>query len=194
MAWTPPKTWVRQDPLLAEEYNTQFRDNLNYLKGRQDDIAPKVNALYPGVYQSAKAHRAVLDMSTQRTVNSTTFARVHSTLGITFTPQTDEVLFSVQFAVYVTEHRTIHCGVWKDSAAYAFSFSSGNGSSDAAFYHRVRAGNNDDPRFQGSIQYVAPVSVVRNQQVSLYPSWKGNAVTLNETPMFLIVEEVGSYG
>ena len=190
MAWTPPKTWVTNDPLIASDYNTHFRDNLNYLKGRQDDLVSKVGPINT-VFNAAGTHYAVFDMTTQRSTTSGTFARIDSTLGITLTPVSDLVLFTVQFLVLPdASNMRLGCGVWKDSASYSLNYSGGGGSTNTFF---VASLDGDTP-----VHYTAPVTVARNQQVSLYPSWRrmqGDSLikTRPFMPMILIVQEVGAY-
>ena len=192
MAWTTPKTWSNLDPLVASEFNTQFRDNLNALRAQSEDVQPKMNQVYP-VFTGAKVHRAVYDMSTNRSTGSQTLVRVDSTLVLTFTPLSDEVLFSVQFAARLGEGNNVSCGIWKDNASYSIPFSSGNGSMDVMFFYEVRPGSNDNPYFEGAVHYMAPVSVTRGQSVSLYPSWKGNVRTDSVLPMILMAQEIGAF-
>ena len=198
MAWTTPKTWSNLDPLVASEFNTQFRDNLNELRAQTEDVQPKVTA-QQAIFTGSTVHRAVYDMSTNRNTSSQSLARIDSTLVLTFTPVSDLVLFTVQFAVRMSEDRSIKCGVWKNNAAYSLPYTGGGGSADAFFWWMADEENVGGVNigWGGMVHYVVPMPMVRGQVVSLYPSWAsaqgGSINTRSEAPMILTAVDVGAY-
>ena len=184
MAWTTPKTWSNLDPLVASEFNTQFRDNLNALRAQTEDSESKLDIVYPRLTAS-RLHHAFHSMATQRsrgTPNSA-LAKIDETLKLTFTALTDEVLFTAHFHVN-DDDGVMSFGVWKDSASYLFDLV-GGGTADVVFQRR------------GYVTYTMPVAVSRGQAVTLWPSWAGGTQrgirTAAGIPMLLMALEVGAF-
>lgn len=194
MAWTTPKTWVTQDPLNATVMNTHLRDNLNALRAQTEDVQPKVTQMYP-IFTGALVHRAVHSMTTQRSYSSAALAQVHSSLSLTFTALSDEVLFSVQFAVDLDAGQQYNFGIWKDSASYSLALDGGGTTAVVASY-KGHSGASVDAVW---VNYAAPVSVSRGQSVTLYPTWGGTGTlqtsptSHSSAPMILIAQEIGAF-
>ena len=194
MSGTTPRTWIPFDPSLADNMGDYVRNNLDFLKDRQEDLILSVKDLNLFkadnlAFQAAAVHYAVYDMTTLRHTTSRSFERLDSTLGITLTPLSDLVLFTVQFQVrFGSSQGKAEFGVWKDSASYSLNYSGGDGNKSTFFQA-------SEPEY---VYYTVPVAVVRNQQVSLYPSWRftgsrSDVKTLSTVPMILIVQDVGAY-
>ena len=200
MAWTNPKTWVTNDPLIASDYNTQFRDNLNALRAQTQDMQPKVNALYPGVYQASKLFKAVIGInSTVTLTNPQSLTAWHANCKLTFTPQTDEVLFAVQFIAYSIHGERFILGLKKGSTDISLqqtAMISGN------------AGQTSDIVFRGLparentlITYQTPLPVTRDTEITISPTirFHDNEPTksvqlVNPSLMILTALEAGVYG
>ncbi len=190
---TTPKTWQPYDPSLADNMGDYVRNNLDFLRERQEDLMSSVKDLNTFkaqnlAFQAAAVHYVVYQMSRPR-YSSSSFARVHPRWGITLTPLTDLLLFTVQFDVGLNASGRSDFGVWKDEGAYSLNYSTSEGSEHV--FHRLGRGDAE------TAHYTVPVTVTRNQQVSLYPAWStsGKAIrTGNNMPMILLVQDVGSYG
>lgn len=201
MAWTPPRTWVTNDPVTASLMNTQFRDNLNYLKSQSDDAASKLGQTYPA-FQNPRLFKAVIRIDgTVSVTNPQSLTAWHANCKLTFTPQTDEVLFGVQ---YIAEYHNggsrevVFFGLQKGSTDVSIQDTasiSGNldQTSLIALYRMAR----DD---EVLVSYQAPVQVTRNVEVSISPTvrLKGNESGLvirlyNPSRMILTALDVGSH-
>ena len=98
MAWTTPKTWSNLDPLVASEFNTQFRDNLNELRADTEDAKSKLGKTFPA-YQSPRCWRAVIGVENDFVLTQDIWQVLHANCSLTLTPQTDLALVTVQFTV-----------------------------------------------------------------------------------------------
>lgn len=192
MAWTTPKTWVTQDPLNANVMNTHLRDNLNALRAQTEDAQPKVTQMYP-IFTGAKVHRAIYSMATQRERTGTSLAKIDESLSLTFTALSDEVLFSVQFAVDLDAGQQYSFGVWKGNGAYSLAL---DGGGTTSVFASCKGHDNIDAVW---VHYSALVSVSRGQSVTLYPTWGGTGTlqtpptTHSTAPMILMAQEVGAF-
>lgn len=200
MAWTEPKTWVTGDPLIASDYNTHIRDNLNALREQTQDVQPKVNALYPAVYQGARLFKAVIGVPSRVSVTSTSLTPWHTNVKLTFTPQTDEVLVRVQLVVGITARvpEVVRFGLRKGNSDIsvtdtATTTGDAGTTSDLVFY------GFRDREAVALASYEMFVDVTRDAEVTITPTVRvtdtGRTVFLRETSRVLITAlDVGVYG
>lgn len=196
MAWTNPKTWANLDPLVASEFNTQFRDNLNELRSQTQDMQPKVTA-QNAIFTGTTVHRAVYSLATMRTTTGSSLSQVGSSLVLTFTALSDEVLFSVQYGVNLDPGQKASFGIWKGSSSYALSLDGGGTTTVISLYREASNGSGVGVLV---VSYSAPVAVTRGQSVTLSPSWAVDSGTLTTpatqhaaAPMILMAQEIGAF-
>jgi len=205
MAWTNPKTWVTNDPLIASDYNTQFRDNLNALRAQTQDMQPKVNALYPGVYQTGKLFKAVIGINSAVSLSApSSLTAWHDKVKLTFTPQTDEVLFSVQLVMRLSNR---NAGIW----VFNFGLRKGSAnvsqqdtaviSGDLGSTEALAIYSTDHRNRPLLIRYDASVPVTRNAENTVSPTvaitggTSGTQITLNNPSRVVLgAVEIGVYG
>ena len=200
MAWTTPKTWANLDPLVASEFNTQFRDNLNALKAQTDDAETKMGQVYP-TWQNPRMFRAVIGINQGLSITSSSHVIWHDKCKLTFTPQTDEVLFAAQFALSFNHNDD-------GRRRFAFGLRMGNAAVSLAQTDILSGsvGNTDDialAAFSGRnvqhlVSYEAPIPVTCNVEVTIRPTVKNQssgvtAALLNPSVMILTALDVGAY-
>lgn len=195
MAWTTPKTWANLDPLIASEFNTQFRDNLNDLDSRVDSINGKLGRSY----DHPLLHRAVIGINQNVSITSTSLVVWHTSCKLTFTPKTNLVLFGVQYSFSSDAgsdtRRTATFGLRKGSSDVSLDTTDVVGTTLASFSDlAIRSIKGGDANL---VEYQIPVSVSRDTEVSIFPTAKigsSNTLTLrNPSVMILTALDVGAY-
>lgn len=199
MAWTTPKTWVNQDPMNESNLNTYIRDNQVALRADTEDAKIKVGKMFPTWQSPQMVGYAVIGIGgVNVTINSNTFVVWHENLKLTFTPKTDLVLFGVHLS-YRTQgavHKRTNFGLRKGnsnvSLAQTAVLAGALGSND----HIVEQENFNLGGPQ-QMSYQAPVSVTRNEEVTIAPTVAvepGVSVTLWPTSMMMLTAlDVGAY-
>lgn len=202
MAWTTPKTWTSLDPLVASEFNTQFRDNLNALRADTEDAKSKLGKTFPA-YQNPRMFRAIIGINQGVPITSSTYVIWHAKCKLTFTPKTDEVLFGVQFNMTFTHRdkgtRSFYFGLRKGNSNVSLSHTDVLAGSVGSASDIVKADFNDrNTAFL--VSYQVPVSVVRNEEVMISPTVRINSgdsgttgQLLNPSVMILTALDVGAY-
>ncbi len=213
MMTTPPTNWTPFDPSLADNMGDYVRNNLDFLKDRQEDLMSSVNELntfkaqISGVNQSSKLHYAVIgiDSAVSLTLtNKKTLMLWHSKVKLTFTPLTDLVLFRVQLTMEFDgslDDQKWKFGLHKDSADVSIADTdsiSGTVGSDPVLAS-VELSSRNEPYF---IAYEAPLPMTRNVAVSISPTVghsepshrRGRSVSLvNPSKVILMALDVGLY-
>ena len=201
MAWTTPKTWSNLDPLVASEFNTQFRDNLNDLDSRVDSNSGKLGRSYA----NPLLHRAVIGINQAVSITipyqSTAVMTWHSKCKLTFTPKTDLALIGVQYSIQLgganSIRRSVMFGLRMGSSDISLDTTDVVGSALASVSDfAVRSLEGGDFNW---IEYRAPVAVTRGTEVTIAPTVNGgggqsSSLSLrNPSVMILTALDVGAY-